>query len=92
MLRNLGFKPSNANKVAIQEALDQRPNQAPLVEALKETIAYQRRIQAQAAAQQQQQQVLSPASRIGGRAGCRFDQGRRDLGGPGGSSINMPVG
>jgi hypothetical protein len=46
-LRALGFKPSNANKIAIQEALDKRPNQAPLVEALQETIVYQRKLQAQ---------------------------------------------
>ena len=43
----LGFKPSNANRQAIATALDNRPNQAPLIEALKETIAYQRKLQAQ---------------------------------------------
>ena len=85
-----GFKPSNANKVAIQEALDKRPNQAPLVEALKETVAYQRRIQAQAAAQQQQQQGAQPGFAIGG-APAPFDQGGVILGGPGGS-VNMPLG
>ena len=37
-----GFKPSNANKDAIVAALDKRPNQAPLIDALQETIAYQR--------------------------------------------------
>jgi hypothetical protein len=45
-LRALGFKPSNANKDAITKALDYRPNQAPLIEALKETLAYQRKLQA----------------------------------------------
>src|SRR3954469_14256965 len=45
-LRDLGFKPSNANKEAITKALDYRPNQAPLIEALKETLAYQRKMQA----------------------------------------------
>ena len=54
VLRNLGFRPSKANQTAIVEALDKRPNQAPLVEALKATVAYQRRIQAQAQAQQGQ--------------------------------------
>ncbi len=57
VLRNMGFRPSNANKLAIQKALDKRPNQAPLIEALKSTIAYQRKIQAQAASQQQAQQA-----------------------------------
>jgi len=64
VLRNAGFKPSNANKVAIQEALDKRPNQAPLVEALKETLAFQRKTQAQMIAQQQQQ--AQPGFAIGG--------------------------
>src|SRR4051812_11946767 len=45
-LRDLGFKPSNANKEAITKALDYRPNQAPLIDALKETLAYQRKMQA----------------------------------------------
>jgi hypothetical protein len=45
-LRALGFKPSNGNKEAITKALDYRPNQAPLIEALKETLAYQRKLQA----------------------------------------------
>ena len=91
VLRNLGFKPSNANKVAIQEALDHRPNQTPLIDALKSTIAYQRKLQAQSAAQQQQQQGAQPGFAIGG-APAPFDQGGVILGGPGGSSINMPVG
>ena len=89
VLRNLGFKPSNANKVAIQEALDHRPNQAPLIAALKSTIAYQRKIQAQSVAQQQQ--GAQPGFSIGG-APAPFDQGGVILGGPGGSSVNMPVG
>ena len=89
VLRNLGFKPSNANKVAIQKALDHRPNQTPLIAALKTTIAYQRKIQAQSVAQQQQ--GAQPGFPIGG-APAPFDQGGVILGGPGGSSVNMPVG
>lgn len=56
-LRAQGFKPSNANKLAIQDALDDRPNQTPLIEALKATLQYQRKLQAQQqmAAQEQQQ-------------------------------------
>lgn len=46
-LRAQGFKPSNGNKIAITEALEQRPNQAPLIEALKDTLAYQRKLKAQ---------------------------------------------
>jgi len=88
MLRNAGFKPSNANKNAIVAALDKRPNQEPLIAALKETIAYQQKIQAQMAAQQQQQGGQNGYS-IGG-APAPFNQGGIVLGGPGGSG--MPLG
>src|SRR5690242_3503474 len=37
-LRAQGFYPSNANKQAIVAALDHRPNQAPLVKALQQTV------------------------------------------------------
>ncbi len=40
-LRAQGFKASNANKIAIEEALEKRPNQTPLIEALEQTLAYQ---------------------------------------------------
>ncbi|WP_237682898.1 hypothetical protein [Mycolicibacterium agri] len=89
VLRNLGFRPSNANKKAIVAALDKRPNQGPLVEALKNTIAYQRKIQAQAVAQQQQ--GAQPGFAIGGSP-APFDPGGVIIGGPGGSSVTMPVG
>ncbi|ULE35885.1 hypothetical protein K3G64_21005 [Mycobacterium sp. IDR2000157661] len=48
LLRRQGFRPSGANATALIEALDKRPNQTPLVEALKETIAYQRKLQLRA--------------------------------------------
>jgi len=56
-LRAQGFKPSNSNKLAIEDALAHRPNQTPLIEALKTTLQYQRKLQSQQqmAAQQQQQ-------------------------------------
>jgi hypothetical protein len=72
VLRNLGFRPSKANQTAIVEALEKRPNQAPLLEALKATVAYQRRIQAQA--QAQQAQGGNGGFSIGG-APAPFDQG-----------------
>jgi hypothetical protein len=40
-LRAQGFMPSKGNRTAIQEALEKRPNQAPLVEALKATLNFQ---------------------------------------------------
>lgn len=79
-LRNLGFRPSKANQTAIVEALDKRPNQAPLVEALKATVAYQRKLQSQAAAQQSQ--GANPNFAIGG-APAPFDQGGTIMGHPG---------
>lgn len=72
VLRNLGYRPSKANQKAIVEALEKRPNQAPLLEALKATVAYQRRIQAQAEAQQAE--GGNGGFSIGG-APAPFDQG-----------------
>jgi len=57
-LRAMGFYPSPANKQAIVAALDYRPNEGPLVKALQETVAYQRKIQAQMAAMGSQQNPL----------------------------------
>lgn len=57
-LRKLGFRPSNANAVALAEALEHRPNQTPLVEALKETITHQRKMQARAAQQAASNQTV----------------------------------
>ncbi|MGZ4585082.1 MAG: hypothetical protein ACXVGO_01170 [Mycobacterium sp.] len=81
VLRNQGFKPSNSNKNAIVAALDKRPNQEPLIEALKETISYQRRIQAQ---QQAQQGQGNPGFAIGG-APAPFPGGNQ-------APINLPLG
>lgn len=79
-LRNLGFRPSKANQTAIAEALEKRPNQAPLIEALKATVAYQRKLQSQMAAQQAQGGDSNFA--IGG-APAPFDQGGTIMGHPG---------
>ncbi|CDP89515.1 MULTISPECIES: hypothetical protein [Mycolicibacterium] len=59
-LRQQGYKPSNANREAITEALDKRPNQVPLINALKSTLSYQRKLQAQSQAQLPQQSGLNP--------------------------------
>jgi len=48
-LRQAGFRPSNANAEALLVAMDKRPNQTPLVDALRSTIAYQRKLQTQTA-------------------------------------------
>ncbi len=50
-LRARGIRPSNANRQAIVDALDARPNQQPLIEALQATLVYQRKVMAQSANQ-----------------------------------------
>jgi hypothetical protein len=46
-LRALGFKPSKSNLDELQAGWDYLPNQTRLVDALKDTIGYQRKLQAQ---------------------------------------------
>jgi hypothetical protein len=46
-LRSMGFRPSKQYLDEIAEAMTHRPNQLPLIGALKDTIAYQQKIQAQ---------------------------------------------
>lgn len=45
-LRAQGFKPSKSNLDALQAGWDYLPNQVRIVDALKETIAYQHKMQA----------------------------------------------
>lgn len=61
-LRMQGFRPSRANTAALADALDKRPNQAPLVEALQATLMTQRKIKMQASNQVQQPAVAPPAA------------------------------
>jgi hypothetical protein len=46
-LRSMGFRPSKQYLDEIKQAMTHRPNQLPLIGALKDTIAYQQKIQAQ---------------------------------------------
>jgi hypothetical protein len=48
-LRSLGFRPSKTNLDALQAGWDFLPNQAKLLSALEQTVAYQRKIQMQGA-------------------------------------------
>ncbi|MGE2691800.1 hypothetical protein [Mycolicibacterium pulveris] len=69
-LRRQGFRPSNANAEALAAALEYRPHQTPLVEALRNTIAYQRKLKAQAALSASQQgPVAGPVPVIPGMTG-----------------------
>ena len=46
ILRAQGFKPSKGNLEELQAGWDYLPNQTRLIEALKDTVAYQRKMQA----------------------------------------------
>ena len=46
-LRAMGFKPSKQYLDELTKAMTYRPNQLPLIGALKDTIAYQQKLQAQ---------------------------------------------
>ncbi|MEU0498250.1 hypothetical protein [Mycobacterium sp. NPDC006124] len=82
-LRAAGFRPSTSNREAIVAALDKRPNQGPLVEALEATLSYQMR---QASRQTGGGPVLNPPTiGIGGNGG----------GAPvpnSGGGVNIPLG
>jgi hypothetical protein len=43
-LRAQGVKPSEANRVELADAMNYRPNQVPLITALKSTLAYQQKV------------------------------------------------
>jgi hypothetical protein len=55
-LRAQGIKPSRTNIAEIQNALQYRPNQKPLIQALQNTLGYQQKIFAQMQILQQAQQ------------------------------------
>ncbi|WP_099025357.1 hypothetical protein [Mycolicibacterium palauense] len=50
-LRSQGYKPTQANLNAVQAALDKRPNQKPLIDALQATVAGQLKLQSQMGSQ-----------------------------------------
>jgi hypothetical protein len=82
-LRARGFRPSTSNQEAIVAALDKRPNQGPLVEALESTLSFQLR---QASRQTGGGPVLNPPTiGIGGNGG-----GAPNLNSGGG--VNIPLG
>jgi hypothetical protein len=51
-LRAAGFVPSKGDMADLEAAMDKRPNQVPLIDALQSTVAYQKRSQARTASQQ----------------------------------------
>jgi hypothetical protein len=87
-MRALGFVPSKGNMDDLVAAMDKRPNQVPLIAALNNTIAFQKRNQARG--QQQQAPVnigintYNPTGPVGPQSGF-------GIGGPG-PGINIPLG
>jgi hypothetical protein len=87
-MRALGYVPSKGNMDDLVAAMDKRPNQTPLIDALSNTIAFQKRNQARG--QQQQAPVnigintYNPTGPVGPQSGF-------GIGGPGGG-INIPLG
>jgi hypothetical protein len=82
-LRARGFRPSASNEEALVAALDKRPNQGPLVEALESTLSFQLR---QASRQTGGGPVLNPPTiGIGGNGGGAPNPNS-------GGGINVPLG
>ena len=64
-LRAMGYRPSKANLQEIAAAMAYRPNQLPLIAALKDTIAYQGKVKAQMEILRQYQQNQANAAVMG---------------------------
>jgi hypothetical protein len=81
-LRAAGFQPSQGNMDDLEAGWAKRPNETPMIEALKQTISFQQRSQARSSGQTAPQPAgLPPGLSPGGVM----------LGGPGISS-NLPIG
>ncbi|MGY4709138.1 hypothetical protein ACXDF8_06165 [Mycolicibacterium sp. CBM1] len=78
-LRAQGVKPSKTNIAEIQNALQYRPNQKPLIDALQDTLGYQQKIFAQLQILQQAQQAQQNNAVMG--AGQMPSDGNPAIGG-----------
>ncbi len=98
-LRAQGFKPSKGNMEALQAGWDYLPNQTRLIDALKSTVSYQRKMQA--VMQNQVNPNQPPGYNLGGGQmppGMAPAQGMPPGDGNGvyigvpGATVNQPVG
>jgi hypothetical protein len=98
-LRAQGFKPSKGNIESLQAGWDYLPNQSRLVDALKDTVSYQRKLQA--LTQNQVNPNQPPGYNLGGGQlppGMAPAPGVPPGGGNGvyvgvpGATVNQPVG
>lgn len=60
-MRAMGYRPSKANLEALSQAMRYRPNQLPMIQALKDTIAYQQKVMAQTQILQRSQRNANSA-------------------------------
>lgn len=65
-LRAMGFRPSKPYLDQLKNAMNYRPNQLPLISALKDTIAYQQKLQAQKEILTRAQAQQNPGSAVMG--------------------------
>ena len=89
-LRAMGFKPSKKYLDGISAAMKYRPNQNPLISALKDTIAYQQKIKAQTQILQQAQSQQNANSAVMG-AGQMPSDSNPGYGQPGAPSPVAPA-
>jgi hypothetical protein len=88
-LRALGFRPSKSNLDELQGGWDYLPNQTRLIDALKNTVAYQRKMQAQ---QQNAQAPQQGSLGVGQIPPNQLPPGVPPRQQPGGINIPIPVG
>lgn len=94
-LRAMGFKPSKQYLDEIAAAMKYRPNQNPLIGALKNTIAYQQKIMAQTQILQQAQSQQNANSAVMGAGQMPGDSNPGQIAGapvPGGGAVAPGVG
>ena len=90
-LKAMGFRPSKANLEEISQAMAYRPNQMPLISALKDTIAYQQKLKAQMEILQQYQQAQAGNAVLGGSTYSGPSMGSPSMGQPGMSVGTAPA-
>jgi hypothetical protein len=100
-LRAMGFKPSPSNAAEVTKALDDRPNQTPLIHALQSTIEYQNKLKSETQAAQGNNPVTiginqydpnSPGGVTAGPGGVNLGGGAWQIGGQPGSVVGPPAG
>jgi len=90
-LRAMGFKPSKPYLEELTAAMKYRPNQGPLIAALKNTIAYQQKIRAQTQVLQQAQAQQGANSAVMGAGQMPGDGNPGGAAAPGAPAAPAPA-